>query len=106
MNFIINISHILFIVYTVILGTMGNITYRAEKRLPIKPISLRILWGFFAVAVYLSVLQKYLNITELDLLNTFPVFLIGFASEMIAKKVPLVVEKWSKRAEGGNNDKK
>ena len=106
MSFIIEIPHILFIVYAVILGALGNVTYRAERKMPIKPISVRVLWGFFSVAIYLSVLQNYLKITELNLLNAFPIFLIGFSSELIAKKVPLIIEKWSERVKGGNNEKK
>lgn len=107
MQFNIDISHTLFIVYAVIIGTMGNITYCAEKKLPIKPIWLRILLGCFALAVYLTALQKYLNIEELDLINTFPIFLLGFLSEMLAKIIPELVEKYIKnKTGGGSNGKK
>ncbi|MCP1226349.1 hypothetical protein [Sebaldella sp. S0638] len=106
MDFILNISHILFIVYAIIIGSLGNITYRAEKNLPIKPIWLRVLWGCFALAVYLTALQKYLKVEELDLINTFPIFLLGFLSEMMAKILPDLVEKYIKNKAGGNNEKK
>mgnify|MGYP003608369893 CR=1 FL=1 len=107
MDFILNISHILFIVYAVIVGAMGNITYRAEKNLPIKPIWLRVLWGCFALAVYLTALQRYLNIQELNLINTFPIFLLGFLSELIAKMLPDLLEKYKRhKIGGGDNGKK
>lgn len=106
MQFILNISHTLFILYGIMLGVLGNITYRAEKKLPIKPIWLRILWGCFSLAVYLTVLQKYIEIKELNLLNAFPIFLIGFMSEHIAKFLPDLFDKWKKNKVGDSNEKK
>ena len=106
MQFNIDISHALFIVYGVILGVMGNVTYRAEKRLPIKPVWLRLLWGFFALAVYSTVQDRYFKVQELNLINAFPIFILGFLSEYISKALPKIVERYEKKFGGGSDEKK
>ena len=106
MQFNIDISHALFIVYGVILGVMGNVTYRAEKRLPIKPVWLRLLWGFFALAIYSTVQDRHFKVQELNLINAFPIFILGFLSEYISRVLPKIVERYEKKFGGGSDEKK
>ncbi len=106
MDFTINTLHAIFIAYGVMLGAIGNIVYRTQHGLPIKPIWLRVLWGCFALSLYIGILQYKANIQEFEfnLINIFPVIIIGFLSELIAKALPEWFANWKKKMEAGGGD--
>ncbi len=106
MGFTIDLSHAALICYGTLLGLMGNILYRVQNKLPIKPLKMRIAWGVFALAMYLLVCEHLLKYKELNLLTMLGVIIAGFLIEDVSKMLPGIVDKYKNNKLGGDKDEK
>lgn len=108
-------KQIILILYGVILGTLGNLLYRANNKLKISPILIRLLYGAISLALYIFIhLVWNKEEPRLNLIIMFVIMLIGYfielTIEVLEDKMPLVLEKlidrYFKPPERGNkNDK-
>ena len=57
---------LVFIVYGLILGTLGNLLYRVNNHLKINPIAIRILYGIMALALYVLMYLGLLMLKSLS----------------------------------------
>lgn len=91
-------KQIVLISYGVLLGTLGNLLYRANNKLKISPIVIRVLYGAISLALYI-LFHVMWNKQEprLNLIIMFVVMLIGYFVELLIEvleeKVPLIIEK-------------
>ena len=92
------IKQLILIIYGVILGTLGNLLYRANNKLKISPIVIRILYGGISLALYIT-MHLLWNKQEprLNLIIMFVIMLIGYfielTIEVLEDKIPFILEK-------------
>ena len=102
---------LVFIVYGLILGTLGNLLYRVNNHLKINPIAIRILYGIMALALYVLMYLGFLKkIPEIDIVVMLIIIVVGYFVELIIEvledKVPKVLNKFIDKwlGGGGNGD--
>ena len=105
------IKDIIFIVYGLVLGTLGNLLYRANNHLDISPFILRILYGAMALALYvLTYLGVYKKIPSLHLVVMILIIFAGYFVELLIEiledKLPKAIDRFIDKLVGGekNND--
>ena len=89
---------LVFIVYGLILGTLGNLLYRVNNHLKINPIAIRILYGIMALALYVLMYLGFLKkIPEIDIVVMLIIIVVGYFVELIIEvledKVPKALDK-------------
>lgn len=104
-------KQIILITYGVLLGTLGNLLYRANNKLKISPIIIRVLYGGISLALYILFHVAW-NKQEprLNLIIMFLIMLIGYFVELmievLEEKVPLImsklIDKYAKPPERGD----
>ena len=100
---------LVFIVYGLILGTLGNLLYRVNNHLKINPIAIRILYGIMALALYVLMYLGFLKkIPEIDIVVMLIIIVVGYFVELIIEvledKVPKVLDKVIDKWLGGGNN--
>nr|DAX88872.1 MAG TPA: hypothetical protein [Caudoviricetes sp.] len=83
--------------YGVLLGFLGNITFRANNKIDIKPFWIRLLNGALADALYIFLMIMFPKILNLDVSVMFIIFGIGFLieplSELAIVKMPTILDR-------------
>lgn len=91
------VKEVVMISYGVLLGFLGNITFRANNKIDIKPFWVRLLNGALADALYIFLMIMFPKILKLDVAIMFIIFGIGFLieplSELAIVKMPTVIDR-------------
>ena len=103
------IKDIIFIVYGLVLGTLGNLLYRANNHLDISPFILRVLHGAMALALYiLTYLEVYKKIPSLHLVVMISIIFAGYFVELLIEiledKLPKAIDRFIDKLVGGENN--
>lgn len=78
------IRDIIWILYALSLGTFGNILYRINNNLKIKPFLYRVLYGLMGVALYTGgVLQFTKDKPKLNIIVMLLIFFISYFVELL-----------------------
>ena len=98
-----------FIVYGLILGTLGNLLYRVNNHLKINPIAIRILYGIMALALYVLMYLDFLKkIPKIDIVVMLLIIVVGYFVELIIEvledKVPKALDRLIDKWLGGGNN--
>ena len=98
-----------FIVYGLILGTLGNLLYRVNNHLKINPIAIRILYGIMALALYVLMYLGFLKkIPKIDIVVMLLIIVVGYFVELIIEvledKVPKALDRLIDKWLGGGNN--
>lgn len=108
------VKNVIMIFYGILLGFLGNVTFRANNKLNIKPFWMRLLNGALADALYIFLMILFPNVLKLDLVIMFVVFGIGFfiepLSELALVKIPVIIDRiidkyFPSKKESGKDDK-
>lgn len=90
-------KEVVMISYGVLLGFLGNITFRANNKIDIKPFWVRLLNGALADALYIFLMVMFPKILKLDVAIMFIIFGIGFLieplSELAIVKMPTILDR-------------
>lgn len=106
-------KEVVMISYGVLLGFLGNITFRANNKIDIKPFWVRLLNGALADALYIFLMVMFPKILKLDVAIMFIIFGIGFLieplSELAIVKMPTILDRlidryFPPRNDGGDKD--
>lgn len=108
-------KEVVMISYGIMLGFLGNITFRANNKIDIKPFWVRLLNGALADALYIFLMILFPKILKLDVAIMFIIFGIGFLieplSELAIVKMPTILDRLidryfppNKRDGGKNGD--
>ena len=102
------IKDIIFIGYGLLLGTLGNLLYRANNHLDISPVVVRILYGAMALALYvLTYLAVYKKVPSLHLIIMVIIIVVGYFVELLIEvledKLPKIIDRFIDRMVGGSN---
>ena len=105
-NYLVNL---IFIIYGLILGTLGNLLYRVNNHLKINPVAIRFLYGIMALALYVLMYLAFLKkVPEIDVVVMLLIIVVGYFVELIIEvleeKVPKVLEKLIDKWLGGGNN--
>lgn len=91
------VKEAVMITYGVLLGFLGNITFRANNKIDIKPFWVRLLNGALADALYIFLMIMFPKILKLDVAIMFIIFGIGFLieplSEIAIVKMPTIMDR-------------
>ena len=99
------IKDIIFIVYGLVLGTLGNLLYRANNHLDISPFILRILYGAMALALYLGVYKKIPSLhLVVMILIIFAGYFVELLIEILEDKLPKAIDRFIDKLVGGENN--
>ena len=102
------VKEVVMISYGVLLGFLGNITFRANNKIDIKPFWVRLLNGALADALYIFLMIMFPKILKLDIAIMFIIFGIGFLieplSEIAIVKMPTVLDRLIDRYFPPRND--
>ena len=94
-------KEVVMISYGVLLGFLGNITFRANNKIDIKPFWVRLLNGALADALYIFLMILFPKILKLDVAIMFIIFGIGFLieplSEIAIVKMPTILDRLTDR---------
>ena len=78
------IRDILWVIYAISLGTFGNISYRINNNLVIKPFWNRILYGLMGVGFYvLGILHFTKDKPKLNIIVMLLIFFISYFVELL-----------------------
>lgn len=78
------IRDIIWILYALSLGTFGNILYRINNNLKIKPFLYRVLYGLMGVSLYTGgVLQFTKDKPKLNIIVMLLIFFISYFVELL-----------------------
>ena len=95
------VKEAVMITYGVLLGFLGNITFRANNKIDIRPFWVRLLNGALADALYISLMILFPGVLKLDIAIMFIIFGIGFLieplSEIALVKMPTVIDRLIER---------
>ena len=102
------INEMILILVLILFGTIGNVLYRLNNHLKIKPVYIRILIGFMAAVIYILffffILKEKPIFEPLKLVGCFA---IGYFTELILDtmedKIPGLLNKFVPG--GADNDK-
>ena len=101
-------KEVVMISYGVLLGFLGNITFRANNKIDIKPFWVRLLNGALADALYIFLMILFPKILKLDVAVMFIIFGIGFLieplSEIAIVKMPTIMDRLIDRYFPPRND--
>ena len=92
------VSDILWVVYAISLGTFGNILYRINNNLVIKPFWNRILYGLMGVGFYVSgILYFTKDKPKLNIIVMLLIFVISYFVELfieiLEQKLPSLFDR-------------
>ena len=79
-----NVKDIVWILYAVSLGTFGNILYRINNNLKIKPFLYRLLYGIMATGLYVGgFVILFKDKPKLQITIMLLIFIIAYFTEII-----------------------
>ena len=104
------INETILIIVLILFGTIGNILYRLNNHLKIKPVYVRALIGFMAAVIYILffffILKEKPRFEPLKLVGCFA---IGYFTELILDtmrdKIPGILNKFVPGGADNGNDK-
>lgn len=83
-----NVKDIVWILYAVSLGTFGNILYRINNDLKIKPFLYRLLYGIMATGLYVGgFVVLFKDKPKLQIIIMLLIFIIAYFTEIIIEVV-------------------
>ena len=106
-----NVKDIVWILYAVSLGTFGNILYRINNNLKIKPFLYRLLYGIMATGLYVGgFVVLFKDKPKLQIIIMLLIFIIAYFTEIIIEVVetelPDVIKRLINKAIGENTSLK
>ena len=106
-----NVKDIVWIIYAVSLGTFGNILYRINNDLKIKPFLYRLLYGVMATGLYVGgFVILFKDKPKLQIIIMLLIFIIAYFTEIIIEVVetelPDVIKRLINKAIGENTSLK
>ena len=106
-----NVKDIVWILYAVSLGTFGNILYRINNDLKIKPFLYRLLYGIMATGLYVGgFVVLFKDKPKLQITIMLLIFIIAYFTEIIIEVVetelPDVIKRLINKAIGENTSLK
>ena len=106
-----NVKDIVWILYAVSLGTFGNILYRINNDLKIKPFLYRLLYGVMATGLYVGgFVILFKDKPKLQITIMLLIFIIAYFTEIIIEVVetelPDVIKRLINKAIGENTSLK
>ncbi len=106
-----NVKDIVWILYAVSLGTFGNILYRINNDLKIKPFLYRLLYGIMATGLYVGgFVILFKDKPKLQIIIMLLIFIIAYFTEIIIEVVetelPDVIKRLINKAIGENTSLK
>ena len=106
-----NVKDIVWILYAVSLGTFGNILYRINNDLKIKPFLYRLLYGVMATGLYVGgFVILFKDKPKLQIIIMLLIFIIAYFTEIIIEVVetelPDVIKRLINKAIGENTSLK
>lgn len=105
------VKDIVWILYAVSLGTFGNILYRINNDLKIKPFLYRLLYGIMATGLYVGgFVILFKDKPKLQIIIMLLIFIIAYFTEIIIEVVetelPDVIKRLINKAIGENTSSK
>lgn len=93
-----NMNDIIWVLYSLLLTTLGHSLYRVNRRLQFKPIISRILFGIMASALYVGVyLYTTKDTPKFNYISMMILFIVGYYIEPLVsifdKKLPEIVDR-------------
>ena len=106
-----NVKDIVWILYAVSLGTFGNILYRINNDLKIKPFLYRLLYGVMATGLYVGgFVILFKDKPKLQIIIMLLIFIIAYFTEIIIEvietELPDVIKRLINKAIGENTSLK
>ena len=106
-----NVKDIVWILYAVSLGTFGNILYRINNDLKIKPFLYRLLYGIMATGLYVGgFVILFKDKPKLQIIIMLLIFIIAYFTEIIIEvietELPDVIKRLINKAIGENTSLK
>ena len=106
-----NVKDIVWIIYAVSLGTFGNILYRINNDLKIKPFLYRLLYGIMATGLYVGgFVILFKDKPKLQITIMLLIFIIAYFTEIIIEvietELPDVIKRLINKAIGENTSLK
>ena len=106
-----NVKDIVWILYAVSLGTFGNILYRINNDLKIKPFLYRLLYGIMATGLYVGgFVILFKDKPKLQITIMLLIFIIAYFTEIIIEvletQLPDVIKRLINKAIGENTSLK
>ena len=106
-----NVKDIVWILYAISLGTFGNILYRINNDLKIKPFLYRLLYGIMATGLYVGgFVVLFKDKPKLQIIIMLLIFIIAYFTEIIIEVVetelPDVIKRLINKAIGENTSLK
>ena len=106
-----NVKDIVWILYAVSLGTFGNILYRINNDLKIKPFLYRLLYGIMATGLYVGgFVILFKDKPKLQITIMLLIFIIAYFTEIIIvvieTELPDVIKRLINKAIGENTSLK
>ena len=106
-----NVKDIVWILYAISLGTFGNILYRINNNLKIKPFLYRLLYGIMATGLYVGgFVVLFKDKPKLQIIIMLLIFIIAYFTEIIIEVVetelPDVIKRLINKAIGENTSLK
>ena len=106
-----NVKDIVWILYAVSLGTFGNILYRINNNLKIKPFLYRLLYGIMATGLYVGgFVILFKDKPKLQIIIMLLIFIIAYFTEIIIEvietELPDVIKRLINKAIGENTSLK
>ena len=106
-----NVKDIVWILYAVSLGTFGNILYRINNDLKIKPFLYRLLYGIMATGLYVGgFVVLFKDKPKLQIIIMLLIFIIAYFTEIIIEvietELPDVIKRLINKAIGENTSLK
>lgn len=106
-----NVKDIVWILYAVSLGTFGNILYRINNDLKIKPFLYRLLYGVMATGLYVGgFVILFKDKPKLQITIMLLIFIIAYFTEIIIEvietELPDVIKRLINKAIGENTSLK
>lgn len=106
-----NVKDIVWILYAISLGTFGNILYRINNDLKIKPFLYRLLYGIMATGLYVGgFVILFKDKPKLQIIIMLLIFIIAYFTEIIIEVVetelPDVIKRLINKAIGENTSLK
>ena len=106
-----NVKDIVWILYAVSLGTFGNILYRINNNLKIKPFLYRLLYGIMATGLYVGgFVILFKDKPKLQITIMLLIFIIAYFTEIIIEvietELPDVIKRLINKIIGENTSLK
>lgn len=106
-----NVKDIVWILYAVSLGTFGNILYRINNDLKIKPFLYRLLYGIMATGLYVGgFVILFKDKPKLQITIMLLIFIIAYFTEIIIEvietELPDVIKRLINKIIGENTSLK